>query len=80
MTHSTRGHECELCGRTMFGNGGKVSHGRSHVRKGEAVELVKEYPIYPPMTTRLFLRPTDDLARFLSEGFVVRAAATGDSG
>lgn len=43
MTHARRGHLCDLCGETVFGNGGAVSHGRKHVRRGEAVELVKDY-------------------------------------
>lgn len=70
MTHARRGHECSLCGKVVFGNGGVVAHGRSHVRRGEAVELFKEYPIYPPMSTREFFAPDDPhVAKWLSEGF-----------
>lgn len=70
MTHARRGHDCALCGRTVFGNGGKVAHGRGHVRRGEAVELVKHYPTYPPMSSRLFL-PAGDvrIETFLADGF-----------
>lgn len=70
MTHAHRGHPCSVCGRIVFGNGGQVSHGRGHVRRGEAIELVKHYPVYPPMTTRLFLAIDDErVRRFLGEGF-----------
>jgi hypothetical protein len=70
MTHATRGHECEICGRVVFGNGGEVSHGRGHVRRGEAVELVKHYAIYPPMSSRLFLSPADERRTyFAGQGF-----------
>lgn len=70
MTHARRGHECSLCGRVVFGNGGQVSHGRGHVKRGEAVELVKHFGTYPPLSSRLFLAPTDEkIARFLGEGF-----------
>jgi hypothetical protein len=71
MTHAKRWHECQFCGRVSFGNGGKVAHARSHVRKDEAVELVKYWATYPPMTSRLFLSPNDpDVSRLLKEGFV----------
>lgn len=70
MTHARRGHECSLCGRTVFGNGGKVSHGRSHVKRGEAVELLKEYGTYPPNSTREFFAPDDPtVGRWLAKGF-----------
>ena len=70
MTHTRRGHRCELCERTVFGNGGQVAHGRGHVRRGEAVELVKHYGTYPPISTRFFLTPDDErVARYLAEGF-----------
>lgn len=59
MTHASRGHECGLCGRVVFGNGGRVSHGRGHVRRGEAVELVKHYG-HPVGTSRVFLAPDDE--------------------
>jgi hypothetical protein len=44
MTHAKRGHDCAICPERVYGNGGVVSHGRAHVRRGEAVELVKHYP------------------------------------
>lgn len=70
MTHARRGHKCSFCDRTVFGNGGQVSHARSHVKRGEAVELVKDYAIYPPMTSRIFLAPDDPaIERMLSNGF-----------
>ncbi|WP_396908135.1 hypothetical protein [Mycolicibacterium sp.] len=70
MTHARRGHECSLCGQVVFGNGGKVSHGRSHVKRGEAVELLKAYASYPPMSTREFFAPDDPIvAKWLNEGF-----------
>ena len=70
MTHATRGHTCELCGQTVFGNGGQVSHGRKHVRLGEAVELLKEYPTYPPTSMRVFLAPADPrVAEMRARGF-----------
>lgn len=75
MTHARRGHECTLCGRVIFGNGGQVAHGRSHVRRGEAVEVVKHYPVYPPMVSRLFLAPDDaKVTQFLNDGFTVADA------
>ena len=70
MTHARRGHPCDLCDKTVFGNGGKVSHGRSHVRRGEAIELLKEYPTWPPMSTREFFAPDDPkVAQWLADGF-----------
>lgn len=72
MTHARRGHECDLCGKVVFGNGGKVAHGRSHVKRGEAVELLKEYASYPPMSTREFFAPDDPtVAKWLADGFRV---------
>jgi hypothetical protein len=69
ITHSTRGHECDLCKRVVFGNGGKVSHGRWHVRRGEAVELVKHYG-HDQSDMRLFLAPDDpQIQKFLDGGF-----------
>lgn len=72
MTHASRGHECELCGRVVFGNGGQVSHGRGHVRRGEAVELVKHYA-HPDLTPmRVFLPPDDErVAEYHARGFDV---------
>lgn len=73
ITHSTRGHACDLCGRVVFGNGGKVSHGRGHVNRGEAVELVKHYP-YPQTDMRLFLAPNDpQVEHFVARGFETSA-------
>jgi hypothetical protein len=70
MTHATRGHDCGMCPARPFGNGGVVSHGRAHVRRGEAIELVKHYE-HPGMTPgRVFLAPTDpQVAFFLDRGF-----------
>jgi hypothetical protein len=71
MTHASRGHTCELCGRVAFGNGGQVSHGRGHVRRGEAVELVKVHG-FPMTPSRLFLRPDDArVTEFRARGFEV---------
>lgn len=68
MTHARRGHECSICGRTVFGNGGRVAHGRGHVRRGEAVELVKDYADQSPL--RLFLPPGDKrVAGMIAQGF-----------
>lgn len=70
MTHARRGHECALCGKVVFGNGGKVAHGRSHVKRGEAVELLKEYCGYPPLSTREFFAPDDPVVKiWLADGF-----------
>jgi hypothetical protein len=72
MKHARRAHECGLCGKVVFGNGGKVAHGRSHVKRGEAVELLKEYATYPPMSTREFFAPNDPIVtQWLSDGFHV---------
>jgi hypothetical protein len=43
MTHANRSHTCELCGHVGWGNGAVAAHGRAHVRRGEAVELLKVY-------------------------------------
>jgi hypothetical protein len=59
MTHARRGKDCEFCGKRVYGNGGQVSHARGHVRRGEAVELLKEYDTWPPTSSRLFLTPDD---------------------
>ena len=73
MTHASRGHKCDFCDRTVFGNGGQVAHGRTHVRRGEAVEIVKDYATWPPMISRLFLAPDDPLIeRLLLDGYVAR--------
>lgn len=73
MTHARRGHKCEFCDRTVFGNGGKVSHGRAHVGRGEAVELVKSYATYPPIDSRIFVAASDtaSIERLTGRGFEV---------
>ncbi len=73
MTHAGRGHECSLCGKVVFGNGGVVSHGRGHVKRGEAVELLKERWIDGrPMHTREFFAPDDPtVAKWLGQGFQI---------
>lgn len=58
MTHAKRGHQCAICPQYVFGNGGVVAHGRAHVRRGEAVELVKEYG-YGMSPWRAFFTPDD---------------------
>ena len=69
MTHARRGHECSLCGKVVFGNGGKVAHGRGHVKRGEAVELVKYYATLAS-PSRFFLAPDDErIERFKADGF-----------
>lgn len=57
--------------RVVFGNGGEVAHGRAHVRRGEAVELLKRYASYPPMSDRIFLAPgdADRISYFIGRGF-----------
>lgn len=62
MTHARRGHACDFCDKTVYGNGGNVAHARSHVRSGEAVELLKEFPTYPPMST-------ERIDRFIADGY-----------
>lgn len=70
MTHASRAHKCGICGKTVFGNGGQASHGRAHARRGEAVELVKHYASYPPMSDRVFLAPEDErVAYFRGRGY-----------
>ena len=70
MTHASRGHECKFCGKVSFGNGGEVAHGRSHVRRGESVELVKHYATYPPMSHRVFLATNDPAVQeWVAKGF-----------
>lgn len=77
MTHAKRPHPCDLCGKIVYGNGGKVSHGRSHVRRGEALELLKEYPTWPPLSTRAFLAPNNPLVtRWLADGFRIMTDPT----
>lgn len=71
MTHARRCHPCEFCDRAPFGNGGMVAHARSHVRSGQAVELVIEYPYTG--TSRIFLpsADTDRIRRFIDDGYVI---------
>ena len=74
MTHAKRGHDCTICGKTSFGNGGKVAHARGHVRRGEAVELVKFYG-YDISPSRIFLAPADeDVERLIAKGYEQVAA------
>jgi hypothetical protein len=75
MTHARRSHTCDLCGHVGWGNGSEAAHGRAHVRRGEAVELVKEYE-YPGMApSRVFLPPDDPrVAEYLDRGFEKVAA------
>ena len=68
MTHATRGHPCEFCDFVPFGNGGVVSHGRRHVRRGEAVEVVKFYP--DQGDSRFFVAP-DAVPRWIERGYGV---------
>jgi len=69
MTHARRGHECSLCGRVVFGNGGQVAHGRGHVRRGEAVELVRHFETGD--TGRVFLAPDDaHVGQFEAKGYL----------
>jgi len=69
-THARQGHDCDFCDERSFGNGGKVAHGRKHVRAGEAVEMVKWYS---ELTSpgRVFVAPdSEQEARFRAMGFV----------
>lgn len=78
MAHAKHGHKCEFCDRTVFGNGGKISHARSHVARGEAVEMVKAYPTYPPIVSRIFVAAGDSetIGRLADSGFERAAAAS----
>lgn len=70
MTHARRGHKCPFCDTIAYGNGGEVSHGRAHVRRGEAVELIKHYETYPPMSNRVFFAPDDShVEEFIANGY-----------
>ena len=69
MTHAKHRHTCALCGHWWYGNGGAAQHGRAHVRKGEAVELVKEYG-FGQSPTRFFWPPDDPrIEEYLANGF-----------
>ena len=71
MTHASRGHRCEFCDRVSYGNGGQVSHGRWHVNRGHAVELVKLFATYPPTSNRLFIGAddTERIAEYEAKGY-----------
>lgn len=68
MTHARRGHACAFCDKVAYGNGGQVSHARSHVRRGDALELVKRgIP-----DRRTFLAPDDErLSWWTDRGYKV---------
>jgi hypothetical protein len=70
MTHARRQHTCPLCGQTGNGNGFEASHGRAHVRRGEAVELEKYYE-WDGSTGRAFLAPDDTgtIDKYLALGY-----------
>jgi hypothetical protein len=69
MTHASRSHTCGLCGRVGWGNGAEAAHGRAHVRRGEAVELVKVHG-FPMAPSRLFVAPEDPrVEELLARGF-----------
>lgn len=71
MTHAKRSRTCDLCGHVGFGNGAETAHGRSHVRRGEAVELVRHYAMVGVAPSRLFLPPGDPrIADARSRGYV----------
>jgi hypothetical protein len=75
MTHAKRSHTCDLCGRVGFGNGAETAHGRSHVRRGEAVELVRHYAMVGVAPSRLFLPPEDPrVTDALDRGYVYEDA------
>lgn len=72
MTHAERSHTCDLpgCGQVGWGNGFNTSHGRAHVRRGEAVELVREYEFVGMSPSRRFLAPGDpQIQELLARGF-----------
>lgn len=73
MTHARRGHECDICGETVYGNGGKVAHGRKHVNRGEAVELLRYFETGG--SSRAFVKSddTETIQRFIDRGsYIVR--------
>lgn len=70
MTHATRGHQCTFCDQVSYGNGGQVSHARGHVRRGEAVELVKYYQsLQSPSRLFVPVAETWRIEKYISEGF-----------
>ena len=71
MTHAKRSHTCDLCGHVGFGNGSEASHGRAHVRRGEAVEMVREYAMVGVSPSRIFVDPADTtrLAELRQRGY-----------
>jgi hypothetical protein len=73
MTHASRQHTCELCGQVGNGNGFRAAHGRAHVRRGEAVELVRHYGMVGVSPSRLFIDATDrvKIADLEARGFTV---------
>ena len=76
MTHAGRGHQCGICPAYVYGNGGVVSHGRAHVRRGEAVELAKHYG--PGVGDSRFFLPTGDprIAGLVDKGYEQVAAVS----
>lgn len=73
-THARRAHPCSFCAKIPFGNGGQVAHARTHVRSGEAVELVKDM-LYPFSPSRIFLPASneDQIASFIGDGYAIVA-------
>ena len=71
MTHAKRQHTCDLCGQTGYGNGFAAQHGRAHVRRGEAVEFVRQEEYHPYPVSRAFVAVDDAerIAWFLGRGF-----------
>lgn len=72
-THARRSHACDFCEHLPHGNGGRVAHARTHVRAGEAVELVKWYPT-ASSPSRIFLpvEDTERIARFQAQGYTLQ--------
>lgn len=71
MTHARRAHTCDLCGKVGHGNGAETAHGRAHVRRGEAVEMVREYAMVGVSPSRIFIPPGDAarMTDLLDRGF-----------
>jgi len=72
MTHAKRGRQCEFCDKIAYGNGGKVAHARSHVRRSEAVELEKWFGGISGMG-RVFIAAHDEqeIAKWIERGYEV---------